>query len=33
MSPALVMAVAFGGLLALAALASWALEWLGGSRR
>lgn len=29
MSPAVVMAAAFGGLLALAALASWLLDWLG----
>lgn len=33
MSPALVMAVAFGGLLALWALVSWLLDWIGGPRR
>ncbi len=31
-SPALVMAVAFGGLLALAALVSWLLDWIGWRR-
>lgn len=32
MSPAIVMAAAFGGLLALAALVSWLLDWIQGGR-
>lgn len=32
MSPALVMAVAFGGLLALWALLTWLLDWIQGGR-